>query len=166
LVRAQGPEAEASLLVQLTAEEQKQYQQVVATDWIPIEFITRLFEAAAPVVYPGKQQGLRLIGRDLAIDNLRGVYRYVARILTVPFLLEQGATFWRTYHRHGTGHVERLEPKHVQFVVEGYPRLPERFRECMCGWIIGAVEVCGGKSAIVKQEGDDPEAWRWDVRWR
>ncbi|RYE91073.1 MAG: hypothetical protein EOO75_09280 [Myxococcales bacterium] len=45
-----------------------------------------------------------------------------------------------------------------------YPDCPERFRECVCGWIAGAVEVCGGTNARVLKEDGSPFVWR--VTWR
>jgi hypothetical protein len=166
LVRSKGGDVEAKLVAQLTPDELRRYETMTATEWVPIEFATRLFELAAPLVHPGKPQALRLIGQDLAADNLSGVYRYIARVLTVPFLLGQSATFWRSYHRHGTSRLEVIGPNEAEFVVEGYPRFPERFRECMCGWIVGTLLATGAERPLASKIDDDPEHWRWRIRWK
>lgn len=165
-VRELGPEVEARLLAQLDEDERRVYEEATASAWVPIEIASRCFELAAPLVHPGKALALRQIGRDLAFDNMRGVYRVFMRVMTVEFVLSQAARLWGTYHRHGSSRVVRHGPKDVDFVVTGYPRLPERFRECMCGWIIGTLELVGGKSPTVSKSDDDPNEWHWRIRWQ
>jgi hypothetical protein len=166
LVRSKGPSAEATVLSALAPPDRDIYERTIATDWVAIEVATQVFQCAAPLLYAYQPNAIRRLGRELAHNNLRGAYKFIARVLTIPFLLGQAATFWQTYHRHGKGRIDRREEKGVDFVVEGYPRLPERFRECMCGWIVGAVELTGNDSVVVSKSDDAPSAWRWQVRWR
>lgn len=165
-LRRVGASAEARVLEQLSAEERRLYEDVTASQWVPIEFATRLFELAAPIVHPGKPLPLRLMGRDLARDNMNGVYRVFLRVLSPQFILEQTARLWRTYHRHGSSHVEQIGPREVDVVACGYAKLPERFRECMCGWIAETLELSGAKQVFVSKTDDDPERWRWRIRWQ
>ena len=97
-VRRVGAGAEGKLLVQLNPEERRMYEDVTASQWVPITFATRLFELAAPIVHPGKPLALRLLGRDLARDNLNGVYRIFLRVLSPQFVLAQNARLWSTYN--------------------------------------------------------------------
>ena len=48
----------------------------------------------------------------------------------------------------------------------GYPALPERFREGTCGWIAETCELAGAKKVFVSKTDDDPECWRWRIRWQ
>jgi hypothetical protein len=163
---AAGPDATQAVSEGLDEAERALFERTVATDWVPIEFITKLFELAAVALYPGKVGAIRLVGRDLAYDNLSGVYRYIVRVLTIPFVMDQSAKLWHTYHRHGRSEVVRLTSHSVTFVVHDYPRLPERFRECMCGYIAGTLELCGGRDVAVAKYDADPNAWEFRMVWK
>ena len=165
-LRNAGPAAEKKVLDELTPEELRIYEDATASQWVPITLATRLFELSAPVLHPGKPLALRLVGRDLARDNMQGAYRIFLRVLTPKFLLEQTARVWSTYHRHGTSHVVVIGPNEVDVIVEDYPRLPERFRECMCGWMSEAIGLTGAKLPFVTKHDENPRAWRWRLRWQ
>jgi hypothetical protein len=163
---AAGPAATLAVNDALDADEQALFARTVATDWVPIEFITKLFELAAVAIHPGKVGAIRLVGRDLAYDNLAGVYRFIVRVLTIPYVMDQSAKLWHTYHRHGRPEVVRQGPRSVSFVVHDYPRLPERFRECMCGYIVGTLELAGGRDVAVAKYDADPDAWEFRMVWK
>ena len=165
-LRNAGPVAEQSVLMQMSESERREYDDATASQWVSIAFATRLFELAAPVLYPGKPLALRQIGRDIARDNMRGVYRVFLRVVSPTFLLEQTARVWSTYHRHGKAHIEHHSDREVTLVVEGYPQLPERMREGICGWIAEALELTGAKHVIVSRQDDEPDAWKWRTRWQ
>ncbi len=105
-LRGAGADAETKVLTQLTAEERRVYEQTTASEWVSIEVASRLFELAAPVVHVGKVLPLRLLGRDLARDNMSGAYRVFLRVLSVEFILGQTARLWSTYHRHGSSRLD------------------------------------------------------------
>ncbi len=165
-VDALGHDAGRKLRDGLDEDERAQFDRTVATDWVSIELVTKVFELAAPIMHPGKVGAIRLVGQDLARDNLSGVYRYLVRVLTIPFVLDQAAKLWHTYHRHGRPVVLRHAPTSASFVVRDYPRLPERFRECMCGYIAGTIEVAGGREPLITKTNDDPQAWAFHILWK
>ncbi len=165
-LRSAGVEAERAVLGQLTDTERRVYDSATASEWVSIEVASRLFELAAPLVHPGKPLPLRLLGRDLARDNMGGVYRALLRVLSVEFVLGQSARLWGTYHRRGLARLDRIGDREVDFVVSDHPQLPERFRECMCGWIGGTLEMVGANRAVVTKNDDDPHAWHWRIRWQ
>ncbi|MBX7193652.1 MAG: DUF2378 family protein [Sandaracinaceae bacterium] len=165
-LREAGASAERAVTTQLTDEELRTYTTTTASSWVPIEHVARMFDLAAPVLHPGKPLPLRLLGRELARDNLRGVYRVLLRVMSVEFVISQSARLWGTYHRRGAARLVRVAPREVDFVVSDYPRLPERFRECMCGWIVGTLELVGAQKPLVTKIDDDPSAWHWHIRWQ
>lgn len=59
----------------------------------------------------------------------------------------------------------RISKGDAEVVVVGYPRLPERFRECTCGWIAGTAELTGVENPTVTKTDEDPMAWRFHLRW-
>ncbi len=165
-VEAAGEDAVRRFREALSEEERATLDRTVATDWVSIEFVTKLFEASAPILYPGKPTALRLVGQALARDNLQGVYRYLVRVLTIPFVLDQSAKLWHTYHRRGEPELLREGSHACTFVVRRYPRLPERFRECMCGYILETIGLAGGRDALVAKNDEDAEAWAFRCSWK
>ena len=165
-VRAMNSALEPRLLAKLPPEDAERYLKTLEFDWIPIGSITRIFEAASPLLYPGNHEGLRLIGREMARDHLRGIYRIMLRVTTVPFVVAQTARLWSTYHRRGRAHMTRQEPHLIHFVVADYPELPERFRECLCGYIQGVMELVGAREIRVAKSNDNANAWLWRVSWK
>lgn len=133
--------------------------------WVPIEHATEIFDRLAPFVHGSSDNAIREFGRALAQDNLGGPYKHFVRLMSVPFLIKQAAFMWRAYHNAGRTVVETLDTHNVVLRVFDYPDLPERFRECMCGWIDQAVTMTGGKDAqTVSYEQEASHAWR--VTWK
>ncbi len=161
-----GGDALARVREGLDEEERTAFDRTMATDWVPIELITKLFVLSAPILFPGKPNPLREVGAELARDNLRGVYRYLVRVMTVPFVIDQAAKLWRSYHKHGSASVVAYGEHAISLMVQGYPRLPERFRECMCGYIVGTLELAGAKNVAVAKSEDDPNAWEFRIAWK
>ena len=165
LFERHGRAVERQFLSKLTPQEVDIYKQTLEFHWIPIEVITRFFELAAPLLYPGDPTGLRRIGREMARDHLQGVYRIVLRVVTIEYIIEKAARLWRTYHQSGTTRMERSGPHLLYFVVLGYPELPSSFRECTCGYIAGVLELAGAKDIRVIRSNENPNEWRWKLSW-
>jgi hypothetical protein len=152
-------------LAALSEEERRVYASTLEFHWVSIEFITRLFEVAAPLVFPGRADGLRRVGREMAFDHLRGIYRIVLRVVTVEKVIEKSARLWSTYHQAGTAKLHRLGPKLLQFSVYDYPTLPELFRECTCGYIGGVFELCGVNDIRVSRMDESSRVWHFRMSW-
>lgn len=161
--RATG--VESDLLRRLSVPVRDTFARANLAGWVPIEHATEIFEQAAPLMYKTSDNAIRELGRALARDNLGGPYKHFVRMMSVSFLMKQTALMWRAYHNAGRTIVESLESNVVQLRVFEYADLPERFRECMCGWIEQAVTMTGGKETYVsKSEGDAEHVWR--VTWK
>lgn len=164
-VRSFGAVSEQAFLAKLTPEETRVYHTALAISWVPIEVITKFFLTAAEVLIPQDPNGLKTIGIALAKDNVGGIYRILFRMATPAFLMEHAAKFWSTYHAEGQAHASvDVEHKRADYLVEGYPSLPERFRECMSGYIQGMMEMMGYQKVVVTK-GDDPQTWKWIILW-
>lgn len=165
-IRAAGSDIEKRVLEALTPEERTTYDSLVATAWVPVEVATALYVAAAPLLYPKDPRPLRQIGRDLARQNLSGVFRFVVRVISVQMLVEKTASLWRSFHDQGTATAVREADRTLRFEVTGYPDLPERMRETIVGWLGQAVELTGAQNVRVVKIDDDPQRWTWTVTWR
>lgn len=137
-----------------------------ANEWIPLEKLSRTVDMAAKTLYPGDGQGLQRVGRIIALDHLRGVYKIFLRVVSVSFLMEQSAKLWRTYHSSGNARADNTNPgKQLQFIVSDYPDMPAAFRKSMCGYIAASVELTNAKNILVRHDDSSPLVWRWHVTW-
>jgi hypothetical protein len=164
-LQSQGAEIEQRFLATLSEEERRYYQTTLEFHWIPIEVITRFFEVAAPLVFPGRPDGLRRIGREMAFDHLRGIYRIVLRVITTDIVIEKSARLWSTYHQAGLAKHQRLGPRLLQFSIYDYPDLPEIFRECSAGYMAAVFELCGVREVRVSRYSDDNRTWHFRLSW-
>lgn len=165
LIRGRGEALERRFLAALSEEERRLYGTTLEFHWIPIEVITRFFEIAAPLLFPGHADALRKIGREMAFDHLRGIYRIVLRVVTVEKVIEKSARLWSTYHQAGTAHLLREGPNRLIFSVRDYPDLPELFRESTCGYIAGVFELCGVRGIRVSRFEAKDRAWHFRMSW-
>ena len=165
-VRALGPSQRERFYAQLTDAERACLDDTLATHWVPVEHAGRLFEVLGKIAYADAPSPLREVGRQLAGHDLGGVYRLLVRITSVRFLLSQHARLWSVYHRQGEATVAEERPKAASLRISGHPSLPASFRVAMAGWLIGAVERCGGKDVVVDHDPDLAPPWRFDIRWR
>src|SRR4051812_19077089 len=97
-VREASPQVRAAVEGALTDVDRRAIETCTAGAWVPVELATRLAAAAAPALYPTAPDPLFCLGQALARDNLGGVYAYIVRVLTVPFLVQQTARLWGIYH--------------------------------------------------------------------
>jgi len=165
-IRAAGPDVERQVLEQLTPEEQIAYASLVATAWVPVELATKLYVVASPLLYPKDPRPLRQVGRDLARENLGGVFRFVVRVISVAMLVDKTASLWRSFHDRGAARAIREADHMIRFEVTDYPELPERMRETIVGWLAQAIELTGAKNVRVVKSDDDPRTWTWTATWR
>ncbi len=168
LMSKQPESIRAAFEQKLSAEDLQLFRATMAVSTVPIASANSMYIAAVEVLYAdeSRNQGLRKLGKELARDNLSGIYRLLLKVLSVEMLIDQCAKLWRTYHSSGEASVnKRSADGHYDFVVKNSPDLPEPYREFVCGYIEGAVTLTGGKDARVVK-GGDPSAWTWDVSWR
>ncbi|MCK5242421.1 hypothetical protein KAR34_08210 [bacterium] len=166
-LRKHGKETEQAFLEKLNAEEINIYQKTLPISWVPIEAAAKIFEMTAATLYPGDAQGLQYLGRAQAYDHLTGIYRIILRITTIPFLIEKTAKLWKNYHDQGRAWSGVGRNKNSAFmIVEDYPDLPETFREMLCGYIAGCMELTGARNVRVTRDNNNPDAWKWNIFWK
>ncbi|MBN1548812.1 MAG: hypothetical protein JW902_19330 [Syntrophaceae bacterium] len=158
---------EAAFLAGLTPEEKDVYQKTLPISWVPIQQVDALFIKAAAQLKPGASQdaGLRYIGEEMAKDNLKGLYRILIKAFTISVILKQAAKLWGVYHGQGVAKIANQEEKQVDFVVEAYPDLPERFAESVSGYIGATIAMSGAKEVRVNKE-PNHSGWTWHVQWQ
>jgi len=164
LLRELGTAAETAVLEQLAPDDAKIYRETMPINWVPVESVTRILVAAAPVVCAEHPQPIHELGRRLANIELTGLYKVLIRMTTVDFMISQAAKIWGTYHQQGEALALKSSEHEAVFTVKNYPELPERYREMLCGYLQGMVELTGAKLIRVKRD-DQPAEWRWIVSY-
>lgn len=157
---------EERFLEALGAADRDAYQRVTATDWVPVALAGRLYAVAGPLIYPGQPNPVRLLGRDLARDHLRGIYRFVLRLVTVQFVVDQAGRLWSMYNGRGSLLVERVHERTVRMVLVDYPDYPLEVRESLVGYVAGTIELTGARGVRVVTDDADPTRVTFTASWR
>jgi hypothetical protein len=162
----QGASVEERFLEALGPTDRESYQRLTATDWVPVAFAGRLYATAAPLLYPGQVAPVRLLGRDLARDHLRGIYRTMLRLATVQFVADQTGRLWSVYNGRGTVVVDRVREHTLRMVLHDYPDYPVVVRESLVGYILGAMELTGARDVRVIVDDAEPTRVVFTATWR
>lgn len=167
LLREKGEAAEKAVLAQLTPQEVTAYQNALPVTQMPIEFLSKVAELSAPVLFPGQNQSeaYKTLGRVSALRDLKGIYQILLRFTTPEFAIKQAARLWTTLHSQGQARCFPDGDKRIVFEVTGYPDLPGPMRQVLGGYILGIAEMTGLKRARIIQEDGDPHQWRWITVW-
>jgi hypothetical protein len=165
LLTAMGEETVSRFLQSLTPEDRKCFQALLPTDKLPIEQVTRFYEALVPVLFPDKSlaKGLWQLGYQLAQNDMKGIYRALLRIATVEMVIKQAAMIWQTYNEKGQASVQRVNNKKYVFIVENYPEISKNSRIVNDGYITGLCNLTGVKNLNVVRYDDNPNAWKWNI---
>jgi hypothetical protein len=165
-LRERGNGAEEAVLAKLPPGDVMQYKTALAMSWIPMEMAARLYPAGVAVLFPSDSEGLKKLGAAVAKDNFTTVYKVLLRLATIPFLIDQTARVWRTYHQQGTPRVERVpDANRAVLHVEGYPDLLPPVADVMSGYIMGLAELSGARNPRVEVESQGGGRFRWTVAW-
>jgi hypothetical protein len=159
--------AEQALLAQLSEEEIRLFQTHLPVSWVPVEFVSKLYEITVPLMYPGDARGLQRWGRKIANDDFMGIYRILLRIVTISYFIKQTAKLWGTFHKQGKAWVEKSKGENTAiFHLSEYPDLPSVYRNILEGYLLGCVELAGGKEVCIQPKEEKSHDWQWVVQWK
>jgi hypothetical protein len=134
---------------------------VLSPNWYPIEdAFYRPMQAVCDLFYGGKASGARDMGHFSALDALKGVYKVFARIASVDFVLKKTANIFATYYQPGKMEVAERGDRRIILRMTGIDLPHLLLEERICGYLEGALEVCGereGRVMVAKSmaSGDD-----------
>ncbi len=166
LLREKGGGTEGRFLEKLKPEERQLYQTLLPVTRVPLATFDRFITLGAAVLFPDDPAGQRKFGRAMARDNLTGLYRFLAQIMTVPFLIKQVAAIWRNYYDQGQARAEKDPECNLgKIIVTDFPDMPACVLELSAGFMEGALEMTGAKSIRVSVDSSDRTAWAWSVTW-
>jgi len=164
--RERGEAVEKLFLDLLEKEAVLVYLSALSGTWVSLDLAEKIFHTAAQVLYPNEEKAMQRLGYERAKDNLTGIYRAVLRISTPTFVIGQTAKLWKLYYDKGEARsFIAKHRKYAEMYVEGYPELPEIFREITTGYIISALELTGVRNIKVHRDDSNPNAWKWYGTW-
>lgn len=164
-LRDLGADAEELVRSRLSPDARRTLDTLVATSWVPIAHAEEIYRVAAPVLHPNVRDAPYALGADLGHEMLNGVYRFVARVVSVPFLVAQTATLWGRFHDTGLASSEQTASRTVVFRVREHPMFPPTIRRTVTGWLASAIERTGAQNVRVI-DGGSPACWEWTATWR
>jgi hypothetical protein len=161
---------ETKFLSLLADEDKTALKTCLPISWMPIEFWSRCLCAAANAISGDTlteiETGLNKIGKEMAKDNLRGIYAVLARILTIPYLIGQSSKLWAQYHDTGHAWTEQVSLNKAIFKVADYPDAPKIFLHYNTGYIYGLMEVTKALGVMIDLDETNPHLWQWAIRWK
>jgi hypothetical protein len=117
---------------------------VLAPNWYPADpgFFEPM-EKLCREFYGGDARGARELGRFSAVDGLRGVYKIFVRMASVDYILKKTANIFASYYRPGKLEVAQVAGRRITLRMSDIARAHPLFEERVCGWLEGALQVCG-----------------------
>lgn len=155
----------ARFLQSLAPEDREGYEGALHFHWLPADRVTRIFVAAAPLFFPSSPRALQQLGQLLATRSFSSVYKLILSVPSLPFVVRRASMVWSWYHDLGEASIEDTSDRALTLVVRGTPRLPEAMRELIAGHLLALAEATHTPNAKVTLFSDDPNAWRWRIRW-
>lgn len=165
ILAEKGEAVEQAFLQKLTPELVELYQGIMATSWTPVDKQMAIYTAAAEALFPGQPEHMANLGYALAQKTFTGIYRIFFRIPSIAFIMKRVATLWRSYYNKGDASVENVKSKSLELVVRNFPELRRKMLEVAKGHSRYIIELTGARHVHVELKDDEPEAWRWIMRW-
>ncbi|NTV52523.1 MAG: hypothetical protein HGA76_05875 [Candidatus Firestonebacteria bacterium] len=158
---------EQKFLEQLIPADADLMAKILPIIRVPDDVAARIFETAAVVCFPNDPLGLWKLGREQAKHDLTGIYKFLVSLTNVPFIVNQTAGVWTTYHSKGkaTSELDKTQ-KRVRLIVTEYPALPAGIREIVRGYVVGLMELTGAKDCAIRHDASNPNAWVWEITWK
>jgi len=164
---------EQQFISRLNNEAKQKWEiQTLAVSWIPEEIIFNqagpgcMAYEAAKVLFPGEfNHAIRELGKAMAKDGVPMFYQIFIRVPSPQFVLKRAAMLWRSLYDTGEAFIENSDKNQADFVLKNYPNYPSYMREYMVGYLQGMGEMLGIKDMKVAKVEDDPQSWRWKMKW-
>ena len=167
LGRELTPEQHAALIKSLTPEDAAYLHRIVlAGDWIPIDVMNRITEAAAASAGKPLDSFARSAGRFAADEAVNGIYRWIVFLRTPAFVLGKASRAWSTLYNRGRLELT-TEGRSAAVVLHDFPSHPAG-----CGRVTGWMEKLGEMTGVENlrvihrrcRANGAPEC-EWSVTW-
>ena len=123
---------------------------ILATETIPVHILNRMTEAAAKAKGETLEAFARRAGREGASDAVKGIYRFIALVMTPAALLNRASQMWSALYNRGELRVENQTDRSVTIKLLDFP---SEHAGCarITGWLERMGELTGAKNVRVQQ---------------
>jgi hypothetical protein len=148
--RELSPAQYEQLMATLTPDERKDIAHVLPPSTYPVSLVNRLTVDGARISGRSLSDFARQAGRFNAQEGVKGVYRFIARILSPEALLSRATSLWSTMNLAGTMTMEKDGPKGGVIWLNDYPEPTEAMCLRVSGWMEQLLELAGSKGPVVR----------------
>jgi uncharacterized protein (TIGR02265 family) len=163
MTRDSDYEKKLSMVVQ--PETLKQFQNVLAFQWFPIEREAEIISAAAQILFPNDERAVFRLGFEVAKAQFTGIYKIFIKIPSIEFVVKNVSKTWNTMNDQGEARVENLTDHSGTLVVSGISEMSGCQREYICGLLTCVLELTGVKNIHIIKIETDSQQWKWKLSW-
>lgn len=169
VLRERGEAGWTSLLATLSAPAHATFSKPIGLyEWIPAEHSRELslaFMVTADANYTRRR------GAESARELLTVLNRWLLRLMSPAFLLQNLPRMFAFYYRGGQVVVDRLEPGSARVSLWADAFYPAWYELGLTGWLEGALALTGAKEVTVAYappQGEGLLAFRhgYEIRWK
>ncbi len=172
LIRAKGAAFEEDFLKRLHPKTRNIYLYALPVSWVESydvpEEESPLY-LAAKMLFPNKPNPFRCLGKSIAINDIRGIYKVFFHFTTSDYVVKKMAALWKQYNDTGDAAVENQintgKTKKFDFVIRNNLEMNNTLRQYLAGYLEGLIELTG--KCCIKISTDIPftpaGGWRWQI---
>lgn len=169
VLKGGGEAAWASLLLRVSEPCRRTFSNPIGLyEWIPAEHSKELslaFMATADPAFTYRR------GLESAREQLTVVNRWILRLMSPNFLLQNMPRLFAFYYHGGQVVVDRLEAGSARVSLWSDAFYPAWYQDGLAGWLEGALALTGAKGVslrYVAPEGEGLLAFRhgYEIRWQ
>jgi hypothetical protein len=166
VLKSKGELEEQKFLATLTPEEAEVYTKNLPISWIPMSDVITIYTKAVNYIYSDRPFAWVDMGKGMAIFHFNGMYKYLLKIASVSFIMQQSAKIWGLYFNQGKAQaVKPSAEKAIHFMVRDFPELPLCLRKMSVGFIHGILSLTEARNVRIHQEDQNPNEWKWVLTW-
>ena len=141
---------------------------ILATETIPVHILNQMTEAAAAAKGEPLEAFARRAGREGASAAMKGIYRFIALVMTPASLLNRASQMWSALYNRGDMRVENQTDHSATIKLLGFP---SEHAGCarITGWIERMGEMTGAKNVRVRQTqcyAKGAGHCEWTIEWQ
>lgn len=146
-----GEGAHARVMNELSPSEREVLDNVQVLDWVPVEPVLEYHYALDRLYGNGDLSVCTAAGRFSAGWAINTVLKVFVRFRSPVWLVEKATSVWSRYHDSGRWEIEKLPGHRITGQLKDFQVHDLAFCARLRGWLQGAVELTGGKHAMVTE---------------
>ncbi len=164
-----GVEAKRAVMERLIPEDKELFSGIVLPiTWYPLASFGRLLRIMDGQLGKGDFSLIAERGEWTATRDLHTLRKAVLKFVTIPWIIQKGASLWPQFHDTGRWEVRHIEGDHAVAELHDLGVIDAAICASIGGWIVGMAKLSGTRRVDVhhttcRDQGD--EACVYEVRW-